>query len=209
MIKSHVSAREQTYFLELLLKFCHEDLAVVDYATYTEMKSAHDEAIAEKSKKVQEMKGQMEQVEMSLGAAPPGIGASGASTKQIRGNLSPVVNLSVAAPAAAVALDSTNNHPGHIRASDLQFNPYEVFETSANNVLQGMSDTVKRDLSGLMKEFGVGGQEDKEIQKKRQKITDLREAELHARAVGDPPDHIAQFKRLRQKLENELLLEDN
>jgi hypothetical protein len=39
---------------------------MVDYAMYTEMKSAHNEAIAEKSKKVQEMKGQMEQVEMSL-----------------------------------------------------------------------------------------------------------------------------------------------
>jgi hypothetical protein len=37
----------------------------------------------------------------------------------------------------------------------------------------------------------------------------LCEAELHARAVGDPPDRIAQFKCLRQKLENELLLEDN
>ncbi len=144
----------------------YEDLAMVDYATYTEMKSSHDEAIAEKSKKVQEMKGQMEQVEMSLGAVPPSIGVSGASTKQVHGNLSPVVNLSVAAPADAVSLDSTNNNPGHIHPSDLQFNPYEVFEMSANNVLQGMSDTIKRDLSGLMKEFGVGGQEDKEVQKK-------------------------------------------
>jgi hypothetical protein len=144
----------------------YKDLAVVDYATYTEMKNSHDEAIAEKSKKVQEMKGQMEQVEISLGAVPPSIGVSGASTKQIRGNLLPIVILSVAAPAAAVSSDSTNNNPGHIHPSDLQFNPYEVFETSANNVLQGVSDTIKRDLSGLMKEFGVCGQEDKEVQKK-------------------------------------------
>jgi hypothetical protein len=144
----------------------YEDLAMVDYATYTEMKSSHNEAIAEKSKKVQEMKGQMEQLEMSLGAVAPGIGASGASTKQIHGNLLPVVNLSVAAPPATVASDSTNNNPGHIHPSDLQFNPYEVFETLANNVLQGISDAIKRDLSGLMNEFGVGGQEDKEVQKK-------------------------------------------
>jgi hypothetical protein len=72
-----------------------------------------------------------------------------------------------------------------------------------------VSDTIKRDLSGLMKEFGVCGQEDKEVQKKWQKVTDLCEAELHARAVRDPPDGIAQFKHLRQELENELLLEDN
>jgi hypothetical protein len=63
-------------------------------------------------------------------------------------------------------LNSTNNNPGQIHPSDLQFNPYEVFEMLVNNVLQGMSDTIKRDLSGLMKEFGVGGQKDKEVQKK-------------------------------------------
>jgi hypothetical protein len=61
----------------------------------------------------------------------------------------------------------------------------------------------------LMKEFRVGGQEDKEVQKNWQKVTHLHEAELHARAVGDPPDHIVQVKCLHQKLENELLLEDN
>ena len=187
----------------------YEDMAVVDFCAFEEARKVHHDAVADKNKKKKENKEQMEQVEEQLAANPPGIGADGASKKHKRGNLAPTVNPLVAGtlPAAATGMSASVGDPSHVRPSDLQYNAYGVIDSAANNVLNVVTGSVKKDLTGLMEEYGLGA-EDKNTRKKRQKVKDLRDAEAHAISVGDDPQRIAKLKRRREKLEDELIWDD-
>ncbi len=81
--------------------------------------------------------------------------------------------------------------------------------TNTLELEEGVSDNIENGLRGRMEECELGGGEDKNVREKRRKLKDLREAEIHAMNVGDSPDRIAKFKHLREKLEDELLLEGN